>query len=67
MSILQGDWLFPCMGPCDVIVVKKGEAVFFNIFACFSKLLYSLVKIVRSIDLMHNDVTRLDAREECWS
>ena len=19
------------------------------------------------IDLMHNDVTRLDAREECWS
>jgi hypothetical protein len=21
----------------------------------------------RSIDLMHNDVTRLDARKECWS
>jgi hypothetical protein len=20
-----------------------------------------------TIDLMHNDVTRLDAREECWS
>jgi hypothetical protein len=25
-----------------------------------------VVKIGR-IDLMHNDVTRLDAREECWS
>jgi hypothetical protein len=21
----------------------------------------------RTIDLIHNDVTRLDAREECWS
>jgi hypothetical protein len=23
--------------------------------------------ISKLIDLMHNDVTRLDAREECWS
>jgi hypothetical protein len=27
----------------------------------------SIVLGVTSIDLMHNDVTRLDAREECWS
>jgi hypothetical protein len=25
------------------------------------------VKRSVAIDLMHNDVTRLDAREECWS
>jgi hypothetical protein len=24
-------------------------------------------KAANTIDLMHNDVTRLDAREECWS
>ena len=21
---------------------------------------------IKSIDLMHNDITRLDARKECW-
>ena len=26
-----------------------------------------LVSIDNTIDLMHNDVTRLDACEECWS
>jgi hypothetical protein len=25
------------------------------------------VKQLQEIDLMHNDVTRLDAREDCWS
>jgi hypothetical protein len=28
---------------------------------------YLIAEIMTIIDLMHNDVTRLDAREECWS
>jgi hypothetical protein len=30
------------------------------------QILYTFV-LRAEIDLMHNDVTRLDAREECWS
>ena len=50
-------------------VVKKTKN--FHMVSNLSKVNRTIKNIkdsfCKKIDLMHNDVTRLDAREECWS
>ena len=46
---------------------SRNETIFLTIKNRLNEL-YTVTGIKLSqIDLMHNDVTRLDAREECWS